>query len=264
MRGRTSASLSCLTHRRRPSLRLTESLWTGCSASVVWRWDSVCALVEAVFIKLLFDAKATKCPLAFFFFYRPNGCWWRGWGRRAWNWVREKQTSQACRKTHSYSVCVTYWREPGATGCSWNRSDTQTCNLTCYQMTYKKENIWNCVSSCKQIHIMHMDGGERAQYWRVCLFWTGEVRSLVPSASLPGSTWEDRGTSWVSRSEHSPGCFVLFVQIMKLRVDRSLPCDCCLFRVWRFGAEDVWWRRSGAERVVDTRHEVIRANVTCI
>lgn len=58
-----------------------------------------------------------------FYFFRPNGCWWRGWGRKVWNLVREKPTSQACRKIHSSTVCVTYWREPGATVCSWNRSD---------------------------------------------------------------------------------------------------------------------------------------------
>lgn len=38
-RGRTSASLSCSTHRLKLSVRLTENLLTGCWASVVWRWE---------------------------------------------------------------------------------------------------------------------------------------------------------------------------------------------------------------------------------
>lgn len=100
----------------------------------------------------------------FSWLFRPNGCWWRGWGRRAWNLVREKPTSRACKKTHSSTVCVTYWREPGAMVCSWNRSDTHGIQHA-LKITDDLQK--------KQIYVKHMNTKRRlyepAQCWRVCL-----------------------------------------------------------------------------------------------
>lgn len=67
-------------------------------------------------------SKNSRIFSTFFCLFRPSACWWRGWGRRTWSWVMPALA--ACRKTRSSTVCVTCWREPGATVCRWSRSDT--------------------------------------------------------------------------------------------------------------------------------------------
>lgn len=139
LQGRTSTNLNCSTCRLKPPVRLTEDLSTGFWASVVWRW----ALSHLCCVRGW--TQVFKGNTIFFLGNRLNRCWWREWGRKVWNWVKERPTSQGCRRTHSSMVCVTYWREPGATACSLNRSDTQAMlsDQTIYKITFKQDDYWH-------------------------------------------------------------------------------------------------------------------------
>lgn len=132
---------------------------------------------------------------------------------------------------------------------------SQTRNFTCYQLRWPKNSIWNCVSSCKFTWTQWYDCMNGLNL-DMCLFWTGEVCSLVPSASLPGGPGEDGDTSWVSRSERNTACFSCVNQVES---NDHWCLTWCLFRV---GPENAWWWHSAPERIVNTGYEVMRADAT--
>lgn len=156
---------------------------------------------ECWFRKLLFNATKNVRWL-----FRPNGCWWRGWGRRVWNWVREKPTSQACRRTPSSTVCVTYWREPGATVCSWNRSDLQK----------PSGNVFPCVN--KQQRWLY----EQAEYWRVFILNRGSPLFGPICFITRRPRWRRRRQLSLQVRAQTRLFFFFLVYITELRVERSL------------------------------------------
>lgn len=217
LRGRTSASWNCLTHRLKLSVRLKENLWTGCWASAVWRWElPLCGdggwmLILRVFIW-------GQCHKIFARFLDQTDVDGEdGEGKRGTGSGRSQHHRPAREHTHPRSV----WPTGENLGPRSAAETGQTHDVTSHQLRWPTQTIWKCDSLCKHTYTVHMSTA--MSVWAglnidKCVYSTGEVCSLVPSASLPGGPGEDGDSSWVSRSEHRLTILCVFFLSAKSRM----------------------------------------------